>query len=187
MNTRYRALLGAGLLLCLASLALLLAGCGSSSKTSNNPLEIVGTWNITATSSGGGSVGLTASVVSLTPTSTGACQVGTPVGNFDINGGTTCFIADPNASMGSISNVSGSWDYPPAGFLLAVASSDPIAANSTANIGAFFVETDGTNVEVIYATGTVTAHTKTISGSYGCASGSPICPANNGTFTATHQ
>jgi len=187
MDLGYR-LVGALFLICLASLALFQAGCGSSSNSTstNNPLTMEGTWKVTASESGGSS-GFTAGIVSQALQS-GNCVVNTPLGiEFEVSGATTCFIADPNAGLGSINNVTGTWDYPPAGFLMGVGSADPIPANSTAQMVGYFVETDGTNVEVIDISGTITASTKTISGSFNCDTNSPVQCSYTGTFTATHQ
>jgi hypothetical protein len=180
-------LFGGLILLSLAGLALFLAGCGSSSShTTNGPFEMAGTWTITI-SSGGTTVGtVTAQTVSI-PLVAGDCQVSTPVGNFAITGATTCFLADANAGQGSITHYTGTFDYPPAGFLLAVAAADPIAANTTAQVFAFFVETDGANVEVFDSPGSVTAHTKSMSGTFSCDSGTSGCTGQSGSWTATHR
>jgi hypothetical protein len=179
-----------GMLLCLP---ILLAGCGGSSKSSSTPsnqaLELSGQWTISATpSSGGSTVGLTASVVSS------ACQVSTPLGTFSVytdSGHTTlaatCFIADNNTSQGSISGTSGNWTLPPQGILIGV-QTDPVPANGSETIGALFVEADNSgNYAVFDASGTVQASSKSMSGNYSCDSQSPNCAGDSGTFTGTHQ
>jgi len=179
-------LLGGLLLLCFAGLALVLSGCGSGSKNSTNsnqPLTVEGAWKISA-SEVAGSSGFTANIVALAPQS-GSCVVNTPLGQFKITGVTTCFIADPNANQGSISGVTGVWSYPPAGFMVGLSAADPVPVNSTAQMFGFFVETDGYNVEIIDLNGTVTASTKTMSGTFSCDAQSPC--NYTGTFTATHQ
>jgi hypothetical protein len=122
------------------------------------------------------------------PLQSGDCIVNTPLDiEFEVTGATTCFIADPNAGQGSITSVTGNWDYPPAGFLMGINSADPIPANTTAQMVGYFVETDGTNVEVLDISGTVTASTKSITGTFSCDANSPVSCSHSGTFTATHQ
>ena len=165
-----------GLLLCVA---LALAACGgSSSSTSNQPLEITGSWLITVPSVGT----VTASVVSS------ACSVTEQGIQFKITvpGVTNCFIAQ-TGSPGSLTYSGAGWNPPPVGFLLGLVGPDPVPANQSANIGALFVQWDGAaELLVADATGTVQASTKSISGSYVPDPNSPI-QGNSGTFTAVHQ
>lgn len=175
----------------LLGLAFLQFGCGNSSKSTppptNLPLTVEGTWKIAAGGNGGNSSAFTAGIVVQTPQA-GNCTVNTPIGiQFEVTGATSCFIADPNAKQGTITSVTGSWDYPPAGFMFGLSSVDPVAASSTAQMLGFFVETDGTNVEIIDLTGTATASTKTITGTFSCDAQSPNPCNHSGTFTATHQ
>ena len=189
MNSLCR-LCGGFFLLGFAGIALFLSGCGGGSKPTppptNLPLTVEGSWKISA-SDAAGSSGFNASIVVLTPQS-GDCNVPTPIGiTFTVTGATSCFIADANANQGSVSGVTGKWDYPPAGFMFGLASVDPVAANSTAQMLGFLVETDGTNVEIVDLNGTITATTKTISGSFSCDAQSPNPCNYSGTFTAVHQ
>ena len=119
MKSRSGSLAAFLLLLCLSGLASLLVSCGSSSKSksntpTNSPLTVEGDWNISATGSGGGTLSFTAGIVTQALQS-GNCVVDTPIGSFTINSATTCFVADPGASLGSISNMQGNWTYPPRG------------------------------------------------------------------------
>src|SRR5580658_10403779 len=93
----------------------LLSGCGSSSSqsNSNSTTNIQGTWAITATEAGSGSI----SNVTLVSS---ACSVATPIGTFTVQG-PACFIADDNTGQGSISGT-GNFIYPPAGVLIGVSS-----------------------------------------------------------------
>ena len=189
LEKRLARLFGGLLLLCFAGLALVLSGCGSGSKSNTNPnqpLTVEGTWKITASETAGSS-GFTANIVAQSVQS-GNCVVDTPLGiKFQITGATTCFIADPNAHLGSINAVTGVWDYPPAGFLIGLSSADPVPAHSTAQIGGFFVETDGFGVKIIDLTGSISASTKTMSGTFSCDAQSPTPCFYSGTFTAAHQ
>jgi hypothetical protein len=181
---------GVLILLSFACLALFQAGCGSSSSSSTPPptnqaLTVEGTWKITAsTTTSGSNSAFTAGIVVLAPQS-GNCIVNTPIGQFEVTGATTCFLADPSATQGTITNVTGTWDYPPAGFMFGLASADPVPANTSAQMLGFFVETDGVNVEIIDLSGNITASTKTISGTFSCDSYTPC--GYSGNFTATHQ
>ena len=190
MNSLCR-FLGGTLLLGFAGIALFLSGCGGGSSSStppptNLPLTVEGAWKISA-SDAAGSSGFNASIVVQAPQS-GNCVVNTPIGiQFEVTGATSCFIADANAKEGSVSGVTGKWDYPPAGFMFGLSSVDPVAASSTAQMLGFLVETDGTNVEIVDLNGTVTATTKTIAGSFSCDAQSPNPCSFSGTFTAVHQ
>lgn len=177
----------------LLGFAFLLYGCGSSSKSigtpppTNNPLTVEGNWTIKA-SVGSNSSSFNANIVVLTPQS-GSCVVKADGWTFQLESPTTCFIAYPGGGQGSITNVSQSgWDYPPAGFMFESSAADPVPANTTANMAGYLVESNGTNVEVIdLYPGTITASTKTISGTFYCDPGSSCGFSGNGTFTATHQ
>lgn len=187
LGNKFVRLVGGLLLLFFAGLALFLTGCGGASNSNpNQPLIVEGTWKVTASAISGSS-GFTANIMVLTPQS-GHCLVNTPLGiNFDIINATTCFIADPNANQGSISSVTGSWAYPPAGFLIGLSSADPVPANSSAQMFGFLVETDGANVVVMDLNGTISASTKTLSGTFSCDAQSPNTCSYSGNFTATHQ
>ncbi len=187
MNSLLRSL-GVLLLLSFAGFAVFLSGCGSSNSSTptNQALTVEGTWKVSASVTGGGSNGFTAGLVVLTPQS-GNCVINALGLPFEVAGATTCFIADPGTSQGSISGVTGTWDYPPAGFMFELATTDPVAANTTSPMAGYFVETDGTNLEVLDLTGTITASTKTISGTFSCDAQSSNPCVLSGTFTAVHQ
>lgn len=176
-------LFGAVLLICLAGVALFLAGCGSSSKkTSNQPLEIVGAWNLTITPTGGGGSGsLQATFASLSP-----CPSGW---------GSSCFLACasadvcgvPGTAYGSLSTTTPDAGTP--NWLGIGVNSDPVAAGQTTAIVVGRFDMFGTtDLEEFYdLTGTFNAATKGVSGSYTCDSGSPNPCSTTGTFSGTHQ
>lgn len=184
-------LFGGLVLLCLACFVLFQGGCGSSSKNnsggsnanSNSPFTVEGNWNISASGSGGGTLSFSAAVVTQTLQS-GNCVVDSPIGSFTIDNATTCFVADPGANLGSISNVQGNWTYPPAGFMFGLSTADPIPANSTSQLTGFFVMANSTSDVILDISGTITASTGSMSGSYSCDSTNPDC-GSSGTFTGS--
>lgn len=119
------------MLLWLVGLGFCLAACGGGV---NQPLGVAGKWNVTF-SSGGASVGTVTAQFASVPLVSGSCQIGMPDGTAsEIAVVKTCFLADAGAGHGLVSNQVGNWDYPPAGFMLAMDAVDPLAGNTSANV-----------------------------------------------------
>jgi hypothetical protein len=156
---------------------MLLSSCGSSSSqqsNSNSTTNIQGTWAITATEAGSGSV-FNVTLVSS------ACSVATPIGTFTVQG-PACFIADDNTGQGSISGT-GNFIYPPAGVLIGL-SSNPAPANTSIDL--LFAEADQFGDAAVFG-GTGTVSKGTITGTWSCNPNSPVCFGLSGTFSGTQQ
>jgi len=175
MNSTFR-LFGTLLLLCLAGFALFLAGCGSSSKTnSSQPMDVTtGTWTlkITPTSGTGGTITATFKTLSCSETNI-------PLGpDYTIPSisGTVCVQTTSISGMGSEAIVLG-------------LGANPVPANSTTTItqGYLALQDSNGNYDAFDFTGTFTASSMSVSGTYtpdpGCINGCP--EQGGGTFTGT--
>jgi hypothetical protein len=159
---------------------MLLSSCGSSSSqqpspNSNSTTNIEGSWTITATEAGGSNSVFNVALVSS------ACSVGTPIGTFTVQG-PACFIADDNTGQGSISGT-GNFIYPPAGVLLGVPA-NPASANASLDL--LFAEGNQFGDAAVFG-GTGTVSNGTITGTWSCNPGSPVCLGLSGTFSGTQQ
>jgi len=180
MNSLCR-LFGALVLLCLASLALFLAGCGSSSSKSNQPLNITaGTWTITSTQTGGGGSATITATFTTFPCSNTNIALGP---DWTIPGpltaATVCLTATPVLKSGGST---------PEGLIIGVAA-NPVPANGTTTMVAgtsFYADRDSSSKPDAYdLTGTITASTKGISGTFTCDAAAPNCSGQTGTFSGT--
>ncbi|MGO9087177.1 MAG: hypothetical protein ACLQBK_18320 [Candidatus Sulfotelmatobacter sp.] len=182
MNSRYRLLAGL-LLLCIASFALFQAGCGSSSKTSNQPLDITaGTWTITITPASGASESMTATFTTFNCSNTNV-YVG-PSWHQPAAFSSTAAVC---LSAGTpTSKTSG---FTPQGLVIGVGA-NPVPANGTTTLttyAAFFAQlnSDGVDSDLYDLTGTITASTKNVSGTYSCDPACGTCNGKSGTFSGT--
>jgi hypothetical protein len=162
MNSRLRLLVGI-LLLCLASLALVLAGCGSSK--SNQPLDVTaGTW--TFTGQGGGSFTVTFTTFPCSNTNIPVGKDFTETG--PLSNSTVCVTGSP---------VAVNFDGTPEGLVLGL-SANPVPANGTATVesgNAWFAMENESSTPLLWdVTGTFTANTKSFSGQVAC---DPSCSA----------
>ncbi len=183
MNTRYR-LFGGLLLLCVASLAFFGAGCGSSSK-SNQPLDITsGTWSITITPSGGGGSGsLTATFTTFDCTETNI-PLGTSIWTIPgpLSAATVCL---KSSSLSTSTPDAGT----PQGMIIGLGA-NPVPVNGTTsmvtNTSYFALEDTDSNSDAFDLTGTFTASSKSLSGTYTCDTSSMgTCSGKSGTFNGT--
>jgi len=184
MNSCYR-LFGTLLLLCLAGLALFMGGCGSSSKstTSSQAMNITsGTWTITVVpTSGGGNSSMTASFTTF------------PCSKTDVYVGPTWYLQGTFSTTAAVclnggtpaSTTSG---FTPQGLVFGVGA-NPVAANGTTAFttgAAFFASEDSSGNSDLYdLTGTFTASSNSVSGSYSCDPSCSFCSGDSGTFSGT--
>ena len=183
MNSCYR-LFGTLLLLCLAGLALFLGGCGSSSKsttTTNQPMNITsGTWTLTGTDSSG-SFSMTANFTTF------------PCSNTNVYIGPTWYMSGTFSTTAAVclnggtptSKTSG---FTPQGLVFGVAA-NPVPANGTTTFtagSAFFaaLDTNG-NSDLYDLTGTFTASSNSVSGTFTCDPACSFCSGDSGTFSGT--
>jgi len=181
MNSAYR--LFAILLLCLVSLALILPGCGSSSSsTTSQPMDITsGTWTITATTSSGNSI------MTATFTTFPCSQTSTYIGPTWIYSG--AFSTKAGVCLTGGTPTSKTTGFTPQGLVFGVAA-NPVPANGTTTMtsgAAYFadLDSDGTDSDLYDLTGTFTASTKGLSGTYTCDPACPTCTGKSGTFSGT--
>jgi hypothetical protein len=186
MNRGYR-LFGILLLLCLAGLALFLVGCGSSSSssstTSSQPMDITsGTWTITVTPASGGTSSMTATFKTF-PCSNTNVYIGPDwydPSAFSTTAG-VCLTAGTPTSKTS--------GFTPQGLAFGVGT-NPVPANGSTTFttgAAFFasLNSDGVDSDLYDLTGTFTATSKSVSGSYTCDAACGTCSGDTGTFTGT--
>jgi hypothetical protein len=168
----------------LATLALAI-GCGGASQADNKgTISLGGNWTITANEAGSSPTVFTVNLV------TSSCSVNTDIGTFTVTNGSgslTCFIADNQTGQGSIST-SGSYLYPPQGVLVGDAT-DPLATSGTATtpIALLFVEADSSGDYAVFNGNGSFSNSGTLSGTWTCNSGTPVCSGMSGTFTGTKQ
>jgi hypothetical protein len=180
MNSRLRLLFGI-LLLCLASLALVLAGCSSSSK-SNQPLDVTaGTWTFVGQGSNGGGASFTAAFTTFL-CSNSSIPVGkdfTETG--PLSNSTVCVTSSP---------VAVNFDGTPEGLVLGM-SANPVPANGTATIEsgeAWFAMENESGTPLLWdVTGTFTASTKSFSGQVACDPSCSACDKSPIPITGTIQ
>jgi len=182
MTSRYR--FSAAMLL--LGFAFLLYGCGNSSKSttppSNQPMDITsGTWTIAISPSGGGSNW------SMTTTfTTFNCS------NTNIALGPSWTIPGPLSATvclsGSNLKSKTSGSPTPQGLIFGV-EANPVPANGTTTMAqntAYFANLDSSNNSDAYdLTGTFTAASKSVSGTYTCDTNSATCSGQTGTFSGT--
>lgn len=185
MKRSYR-LFGTLVLLCLAGLALFQAGCGSSNstKTSSQPMDITsGTWTITVTPAGGGGT----STMTATFT-TFACS------NTNVYIGPDWYDPNPFSTSAGVCVTGGAPTSKTSGFtpqgLVFEVGANPVPANGTTTFtsgAAFFasLNSDGVDSDLYDLTGTFTASSKGVSGSYSCDALCTTCTGDSGTFSGT--
>ena len=184
MNTVYR-WLGIVLLVCLVGLALLLVGCGSSSstKTTTQPLDITtGTWTITVTPASGATSSMTAAFTTF------ACS------KTNVYIGPSWFDPDAFSTTAAVCITAGTptsktTGFTPQGLVFGVGA-NPVPANGTTTFttgAAFFasLNSDGVDSNLYDLTGTFTATSKSVSGTYTCDAACTTCSGDTGTFTGT--
>jgi hypothetical protein len=167
-------------LILIVILTLLAAGCSSTKSSGGGPgTSMQGTWTVTGNlSSQGGSGTYQVTFVSS------PCSVTSPVGTFSVEG-PVCFIANNNSGQGSISGkgLLTSAKNTGEGVLIGV-SSNPVPANSTANLLFALGDSNGNVVEF---TGSATVVNGMMTGTGSCSTNTPICQGGTATFSGTQQ
>jgi hypothetical protein len=188
-NASFAALL---LLLCLSGLASFLASCGSSSKTTtttttntNQPLDMTtGTWTMTSTSTSGSSNNTFTVKFTTFACSETNVFVGPTWGT-----GSNPFSTSPGVCLNGGTPTSTTSGFTPQGLVIEVGA-NPVAANGTTTLvsgSAYFAALDANNgdSDLYDLTGTVTASSQSISGSYTCDPSCTDCSGESGTFNGT--
>lgn len=173
---------GGPLLVCLAYLVLFQVGCGSSSKSSDNSLEFLES-DMTINASSGGSVSL-----SLWTLGCGVIVNSNGTTFQDPTSEPSCFSAAGN-TIKSWNSGSG-FSQTPVGFVIGLAT-DPVPPQGTSAINGILVEQDNAgNYWVFDFTGTASASSETVSGSFTCdasqstmVEGQPACNGQTFNFT----
>jgi hypothetical protein len=175
-------LFGKLLIPCLACLVLFQSGCGSSSKSSNDSLELLQS-NVTVNASSGGSISM-----SFWTLGCGVIVSSSGTTFQDPASEPSCFSASGD-TIKSWSSGNG-FSQTPVGFVIGLAT-DPVPPKGTSAINGILVEQDSSgNYWVFDYTGTASASSQTLSGSFTCdatqsttVNGEPACGTQTFNFT----